>query len=128
MNLSYLVRTSLNRCPACGKGPVLKNLFYRHENCEVCGFEFNREHGFFIGGIPISYGLICGLWIVPLLVLWFLNWVPTDWFVGLCLGGAFAWPVVSYRYCQSLWLGLYFCFAEDEMPKEYRGTKEETCP
>jgi len=120
MNLSYFTRTVINRCPACGIGQVLKNLFHRHENCPQCGFEFNREDGFFIGGIPISYGLICVLWVLPLMVVWFAGFLPLSWFVGLCLAGAFILPVVSYRYCQSLWLGLYFCFAEDEMPEEFR--------
>ncbi len=118
MKTIYLRRTLLNRCPRCGKGSVLKNLFHRFDECSECKLGYSREDGFFIGGIPISYGLICLLWIIPLLIAWSLDWLARDWFLGLCFGGAFALPILSYRYCQCLWLGLYFVFAEHEMPEE----------
>ncbi|MBT3635458.1 MAG: hypothetical protein HN531_00840 [Opitutae bacterium] len=117
MKTIYLRRTLFNRCPRCGEGHVLKNLFNRHDNCSSCELTYSREDGFFIGGIPISYGLICGLWIVPLLIAWMLEWLPKDWFLGLCFGGVFVFPILSYHYCQCLWLGLYFVFAEHEMPE-----------
>ena len=116
----------VNRCPRCGCGSILKNLFHRLEECSECKLEYSREDGFFIGGIPISYGLICGFWIVPLLVVWTLEWLPGDWSVWLGLGGAFAWPIISYRYCQCLWLGLYFVFAENEMPDQLEQKCYET--
>ena len=116
MKTIYLRRTIRNRCPRCGEGRVLKNLFNRHENCSSCKFEYSREDGFFIGGIPISYALICGFWIVPLLMVWILGWIGLDWLLGLCLGGAVVLPFLTYPYCQCLWLGLYFVFASSEMP------------
>ena len=116
MKTIYLRRTIRNRCPRCGQGPVLKNLFDRHDKCSSCNFEYSREDGFFIGGIPISYCLICGFWIVPFLMLWILGWIGLDWLLGLCFGGAIVLPFLSYAYCQCLWLGLYFVFAHTEMP------------
>ena len=116
MKTIYLRRTIRNRCPRCGEGPVLKNLFNRHDKCSSCNFEYSREDGFFIGGIPISYALICGFWIVPLLMLWILGWIGMDWLLGLCFGGAIVLPFLTYPYCQCLWLGLYFVFAYNEMP------------
>ena len=116
MKTEYFFRTLRNRCPRCNEGAVLGNLFHRHEKCSSCELAFSRENGFFIGGIPISYGLICGLWIVPLLVAWLLEWVPTDWMIGLSFSGAIGLPLLTYRYSQCLWLGLYFTFAEHEMP------------
>lgn len=116
MKTEYFLRTLRNRCPRCNEGPVLKTLFQRHEKCSSCQLEYSREAGFFIGGLPISYGLICGLWIVPLLVGWFFDWIVTDWLLGLSLAGAVGLPLLTYRYSQCLWLGLYFMFAEHEMP------------
>jgi uncharacterized protein (DUF983 family) len=116
MKTEYFFRTLRNRCPRCNKGAVLGTLFQRHEKCSSCALEYSREDGFFIGGIPISYGLICGIWIVPILAFWFFDWISTDWMIGLCLGGAIGLPVLTYRYSQCLWLGLYFTFAEHEMP------------
>ena len=116
MKTIYLCRAIRNRCPRCGEGLVLKNLFNRHDKCSSCNFEYSREDGFFIGGIPISYALICGLWIVPLLMIWILGWIGLDWLLGLCFGGAIVLPFLSYPYCQCIWLGLYFVFAYNEMP------------
>jgi len=116
VKIIYLHRTIRNRCPRCGEGPVLKNLFNRHDRCSCCDFEYSREDGFFIGGIPISYAFICMFWIVPLLLTWVLGFLELDWLLGLCFGGAIALPFLSYAYCQCLWLGLYFVFAYNEMP------------
>ena len=116
MRPSYFLRTIRNNCPRCGKGPVLKNILKRHDRCSNCNFEYSREDGFFIGGIPISYGLISMLWIVPLLLIWMLGWMGLDWLLGLCFGGAIVLPFLTYPYCQCLWLGLYFVFAYNEMP------------
>lgn len=116
MRVEYFFRTVRNRCPRCNEGTVLKGLFHRNEKCSNCDFVYSREDGFFIGGIPISYGLICGLWIVPLLTIWFFDLIPTNWMLGLIFGGAICLPILTYRYSQCLWLGIYFTFAEHEMP------------
>ena len=83
----YLYRTIRNRCPRCGEGAVLENLFNRHDKCSSCGFQYSREDGFFIGGIPISYALICFFWIVPLLMVWIFGWIGLEWLLGLCFAG-----------------------------------------
>ena len=116
MKPDYFFRTIRNKCTRCAKGTFLKTLFQRHEKCSNCELDYNREHGFFIGGIPISYALVCGLWIVPLLIVWFLEWIPTDWLIGLSFAGAIVLPILTYRYSQCLWLGIYFMFAKHEMP------------
>lgn len=124
MKILYLRRTASNRCPRCGNGPVIQNIFHRFEACSECKLEYSREDGFFLGGVPIAYGLICGLWIVPIIIAWSLNWLSYNCALWLGLIGAVAWPMLIYRYCQCLWLGLYFIFAESEMPNQ----QEEVCP
>jgi uncharacterized protein (DUF983 family) len=116
MKTKYFFRTLRNRCPRCNEGKVLHDIFNRNDRCPVCDLEYSREEGFFIGGIPISYGITCSVWIVPLLVIWFFDWIPLNWLIGLTFGGAIVLPLLTYRYSQCLWLGLYFTFAEHEMP------------
>ena len=38
--------------------------------------------------------------------------------IVLSFGGAIVLPLITYRYSQCLWLGLYFTFAFNEMPRE----------
>ena len=46
-----------------------------HERCPVCGLRFEREEGYFLGAMYISYALA-----VPLMALWVvLFWRLTDW-------------------------------------------------
>jgi uncharacterized protein (DUF983 family) len=57
---NYLLR----RCPSCGKGAVYRTLFDMHERCPVCGVRFEREPGYFVGSMYVSYffsALLLGL-------------------------------------------------------------------
>jgi hypothetical protein len=46
-----------------------------HERCEVCGLKFEREPGYFLGAIYISYGLALATIAVFSVLLWRLvNW------------------------------------------------------
>jgi uncharacterized protein (DUF983 family) len=116
MKLLYFTRVCKNRCPRCGEGKVLKDIFTRQDTCEVCNLKYDRENGFFLGGIPVSYALICTFWIVPWLVAYFFGWAPVLWTVLGSMTGAIAFTYLGYAYCQCLWLGIYFCFAKHEMP------------
>ena len=116
MKTIYLSRAFKNRCPRCGLGKVLKDLFSREDSCSRCNFEYSRENGFFLGGVPVNYGLVCTFWILPWLTAYFFGIVPVVLVVVMSILGAIAFTYLGYAYCQCLWLGLYFCFAEHEMP------------
>ncbi len=50
------------KCPNCDKGDVFKNtpifqLPVMHERCPDCNYYFDREPGYFLGAMYISYGL-----------------------------------------------------------------------
>ena len=117
MKIIYFTRTCQNRCPRCGVGKILKNIFTRNKSCGVCELEYNREDGFFLGGIPVNYGLICVFWIVPWLFFYMLGLVSAIVAVLVAIIGAIAFAYLGYAYCQCLWLGLYFSFAVSEMPE-----------
>jgi len=82
-----------------------------HEHCQVCGLEFEREPGYFLGAMYISY--MIGVVILALLCL--LLWKLTDWSLGHVIIGAcilflpFALPVTLLS--RVLWI--YFDRAVD---------------
>jgi uncharacterized protein (DUF983 family) len=51
------------KCPNCGKGQVFekkKSIFQfpvMKKKCEVCDYRFDREPGYFLGAMYLSYGL-----------------------------------------------------------------------
>lgn len=104
----------MNKCPRCGEGAILKNLFVRHQNCPHCKMDFNREDGFYSGAMAINYALVCGLYLFPLLIIWWLGGLSGLTTIVLCFLGTAAMTILGYRYSQCLWLGLYyFLVAED---------------
>lgn len=45
------------RCPRCLQGQVFAGLFRMHRHCPRCGLLFEREPGYFMGAMYLSYGL-----------------------------------------------------------------------
>jgi hypothetical protein len=56
-----------------------------YETCPVCKLKFDREQGYFIGAMYVSYGLS----IPPVLALVFVFWRLAGWSFGVSVLGAF---------------------------------------
>jgi uncharacterized protein (DUF983 family) len=103
-------------CPHCRVGKIFPRSIYTglppmHEHCPVCGLKFEREPGYFLGAMYISY--MIGVPILALLCL--LLWRLTNWSLGHIIIGAcvlflpFALPVTLLS--RVLWI--YFDRAVD---------------
>ncbi len=95
------------RCPRCLHGAVFKDLLAAHEHCPVCGLKYEREPGYFTGGMVFSYTL--GVFLLTALVILLFLLEPA-WSIELVLGVAVVpflllVPVI-YRYSRVLWLHL----------------------
>jgi uncharacterized protein (DUF983 family) len=110
------------RCPRCRQGRMFRGLFTMNDPCPVCGLLFERDEGYFLGAMYVSYGLSCAL-LVPaylaatalmprlntILIALFL-WVPYLPFV----------PVV-FRYSRVIWINFDRHFwPEDSHPTAYQ--------
>lgn len=65
-------------CPRCRAGKIFRSSIYRgfpkmHERCPVCDLKFQREEGYFLGAMYISYGLALAAILAIALVLWVLT-------------------------------------------------------
>jgi len=70
------------RCPRCRTGTIFRYSIFRgfpkmHDRCPVCDLRFDREPGYFLGAMYVSYGL--GIVIVTLLAA--LLWSITGWWI-----------------------------------------------
>jgi uncharacterized protein (DUF983 family) len=45
------------RCPRCREGRIFRGLFEMNDPCPNCGLLFEREEGYFLGAMYISYGM-----------------------------------------------------------------------
>src|SRR5262245_32870110 len=79
------------RCPRCRTGRVFRSLFRMNDPCPHCGLLFEREEGYFLGAMYVSYALgaavisvafFVALWLWPeastltLCLLLFAAYVP----------------------------------------------------
>jgi len=67
-------------CPRCRAGKIFRSNLYwgipkMNDRCTVCGLHFNREAGYFLGAMYISYGL--GLAVV--FAFGAILWMGTHW-------------------------------------------------
>jgi len=83
---------------------LFKGLIDMPERCPVCGMIYEREHGYFVGAMAISYGLAIGL--VALLFFGLLavtHW-PLEWV--LLTSSVLFLPLapICLRYARALWI------------------------
>jgi len=76
------------------------------DRCPVCGLLYEREHGYFVGAMAISYGLATTV----LTALFFLFAVGLRWSLERSLLAASVVFLVTvpfvFRYARSLWIHL----------------------
>jgi uncharacterized protein (DUF983 family) len=93
------------RCPRCLRGQVFRGLFAMNDPCPECGLIFQREEGYFLGAMYVSYVLACG--VITGLFL-FAQWLLPEWgpialfFVVSLLYVPLIPPV--FRYSRVLWI------------------------
>lgn len=108
------------RCPRCRMGSIFRYSIFRgfpkmNERCGVCDLKFEREQGYFLGAMYISYGLA----LVTIAVLAVLLWVISRsrittvaiWAVVLFLPLA---PTITL-FSRVLWLYLDHAFDPEPM-------------
>ena len=96
-------------CPRCRIGKIFRASVFRgfpkmYERCTVCGLKFEREEGYFLGAMYISYGLALGMISVSSLLLWtFMRWpLEKNVVVAIVIFVPFT-PIVS-RLARVIWI------------------------
>src|SRR5246127_3255320 len=79
-NVSALTGIFCQLCPRCRAGKIFRSSIYRsfpkmHERCPVCDLKFDREPGYFLGAMYVSYGIgIVFVTLVAALLWWLTGW------------------------------------------------------
>ena len=72
---NFILNVINEKCPKCSKGYVFKqnvsllNLPIMNDVCEKCSYHYDREPGYFLGAMYISYGLAAIQGIITFLIL-----------------------------------------------------------
>lgn len=95
------------RCPRCFRGAIFARWMQMNDPCPVCGQLFQREEGYFLGAMYVSYALGCGLvsaGYFTLMALW-----PNLSSLQICLillGAYVPLMPVIFRYSRVIFLHL----------------------
>jgi uncharacterized protein (DUF983 family) len=105
MSLKTLAGLLRQRCPRCLEGRIYKKGMEMHQHCPVCGVQFEREPGYFIGALYVSYALATVfLGLVTLALYLAFPDLDLGWTI-LIAGGIFL-PFVplATRYSRVVWM------------------------
>lgn len=74
------------RCPKCRLGEIFRGSVFKvyrfrlpqmNDRCPVCDLKFEREPGYFLGAMYVSYGLALAI----ILVIGVSLWLATGWWI-----------------------------------------------
>jgi len=111
---SFVKNVYNEKCPKCKKGQVFKkgqNLFALPEmedKCPNCNYKFEREPGYFIGAMYLSYGLaVLQGGIVFLICYFFLPTLETHWIISLILFTLILFAKKNYKWSRIVYLYIF---------------------
>lgn len=103
------------KCPNCGKTNVFYKMKYpvigvprMKEVCENCGYRFDREPGYFLGAMYISYGLavVEGL-IAFFLARWLVFGLSPVTLALVTAAAILLCAMWNYRLARVIWLNIF---------------------
>lgn len=94
-------------CPVCGEG----RLFYpwrfkMYERCQVCGFVYEREEGYFTGAMAVNLVIAELLMTIVVIPLSIQPWASLVVILLSGLAMSILLPCLFYRHSKGLWMSL----------------------
>jgi uncharacterized protein (DUF983 family) len=92
------------RCPRCLGGAVFYGFWGMYPFCSDCQLQYEREPGYFLGAMYISYGMTMALSFPLVVLLVFLGGLSIQAFLVVLLLLVFLLSPLLFRYSRILWL------------------------
>jgi uncharacterized protein (DUF983 family) len=100
-----LARGLVRRCPNCGAGRLFRRWTQMRQRCPRCGYKFEREQGFIVGGMAINIVVTEAVFLVFLVVAVVVT-LP-DPPLGLLLVAGLVInlivPIAFYPFSKTIW-------------------------
>ncbi|NOQ75724.1 MAG: DUF983 domain-containing protein [Crocinitomix sp.] len=102
-----------SKCPNCYQGEIYskKRLFWFgkiNDNCESCGHKFDKEPGFFLGAMYVSYGLVIAECVAAFVIVQFFFESFLDArMVPIMLGVILVMSGFNYSFSRVIWMFLF---------------------
>lgn len=93
-----------HRCPSCCEGKIY-TAGKMNQSCPVCGLLFEREPGYFLGAMYVSYAIAIVFLLLGLLVAsYLLPDVDAGWLVLGCAALFLPFVPMVTRYARVIWI------------------------
>jgi uncharacterized protein (DUF983 family) len=107
-----------NKCPHCHKGQFFKSKHpydFSHfgkmnSECDVCKEGFERESGYYLGAMYVSYGMNIGLGIALFLLTVVLLDLDTLTFLFIFLGTVLVLFPLNFWLSRLIWINLFVSY------------------
>lgn len=106
--VSLFSRAFLLRCPNCGGGPIFQSWFKLATNCPRCGLKFERDEGYFLGGMAINLTIGEVIPVVAVGLAWYFTRPNTPWQLLQYgwIASAVILPLLFFPHSRTIWLAL----------------------
>jgi uncharacterized protein (DUF983 family) len=103
-----LLAAMLARCPVCGSKGIWRSFGQTVDNCPTCRYRYEREEGYWVGGLIVAMGFEILLFLVILVGGMLITWPDVPWTalsitLVVVLGLA---PVLLYPQSKTVWVWL----------------------
>lgn len=94
------------RCPRCRQGRVYAGHFAMHETCGECGYKFQREPGYFLGAMYVSYALAAFFISLCTVLAWLVTALELQWCALIGIGLFLPLVPAVFRYSRVIWMNI----------------------
>ena len=100
------------KCPRCHSGDMFPYKWWQitkfvkiHQECPECGLRFDREPGFFIGAMYVSYAMIVAMVLTTWFILYFIFGDPAfEVYLGVIIFLNIVLLPIFFRYSRVIFL------------------------
>lgn len=119
-----------NKCPRCQKGQFfktnnpfnLKQFDKMNDHCEICNESFEREPGFYVGGMYGSYALYTALITIIFVSCVVILGINIFYVLAVLIPIIIASQPLFFRWGRLLWINIFVKYD----PEAAKGTKKTT--
>lgn len=132
---SKLYSIATNTCPKCNEGTFfktsnpydLKDFDKINPTCEYCGESFQREPGFYIGAMYISYALSVAMVITAFVGFVIIFGFDIEYVLGVLIPLIIILMPVLFRTARIIWLNIFVNY-DPESGEQARQLKQGSQP
>lgn len=99
-------RAVLLNCPRCGRGKLFRRFVIMNQACSVCGLNFDRGDGYWLGAMMFNMAFAMGMVIIAFLAVLLATSPDPNWDLTIVVTVATALlaPLLFFPFSRGLWL------------------------